>query len=420
MEIDKTESVLETLSDRLRALDDSVPSPRTLFDVAGISRSESAWQYTLAYFLDPNEPHGFGSAILETFLTLVEEQPHSSFEFYEYNLEDIQIQVEASGDTGRPDIVLWLDEAWFLCIELKVDAPETEFQTERYTAASRFGDLRTNSIPPSGHHFVYLASRTASEPSADEFLHLTWQEVVSEFSSAFNSNIMTNPASSVAQLHDFVRHIKQELHMVSNQNSNPEKVELAFEHSETINELSAAAAEFIEEYQSSWDTRFEQNPPDGWTDEWTTIRFGNNWGRLVKTEWMLPENQSGEPKKTSGFSIAISIDMKRDDFERGETEAVLRVYGDNKYTDQYLDRFYSEEFQNRIRPTLQDTRLRITKPKSEKPIKSVHSFSFDNGAGHQAALKEIFKEYNEIAPYLEEIYFDIRSTIDDPNRLFEK
>lgn len=420
MEIDETESVLETLSDRLRALDDSEPSPRTLFDVAGISRSESAWQYTLAYFLDPNEQHGFGSTILETFLTLVEEQPNSSFEFYEYNLEDIQIQVEASGDAGRPDIVLWLDEAWFLCIELKVDAPETESQTKRYTAASRFGDLRTNSIPSSGHHFVYLASRNASEPSADEFLHLTWQEVVSEFSSVFNSNIMTNPASSVAQFHDFVRHIKQELHMVSNQNSNPEKVELAFEHSKTINELSAAAAEFIEEYQSSWDTRFEQNPPDGWTDEWTTIRFGNNWGRLVKTEWMLPENQSGEPKKTSGFSIAISIDMKRDDFERGETEAVLRVYGDNKYTDQYLDRFYSEEFQNRIRPTLQDTRLRITKPKSEKPIKSVHSFSFDNGAGHQAALKEIFTEYNEIAPYLEEIYFDIRSTIDDPDRLFEK
>lgn len=419
MNINRTASTLETLERRLEVLDESDPPPRTFFDMVNISRSESAWQHALAYFLDPDEPHGFGTSVLEAFLTLIEEHPDSTFEFYEYNLKDIHIQVEAAGDAGRPDIVLWLEETWFLCIELKVDATETEAQTERYTTASRFGDLKTTSIPSSGHHFVYLASQQANAPAADEFAFLEWREVVSAFSPLFDPSITAYPARSVAQFHDFILHIQHALHMVTEQSPSPEKVELAFEHSSILNELTDAADEFVEEYQASWDTRFEQDPPDGWTDKWTTIRHGNKWGRLIKTDWMLPQNSSGEPQKTSGFSIAVSIDMGREDFERGETEAVFRVYGDNKYTERYLERFHSNEFQSRLRPKIEGTRLTVNKSNKPRLLKAVYPFEFNNGAGHLDALQEAFVEYNEIAPSLEELYFDIYSNIEEPDQLFE-
>ena len=412
-------STLKTLERRLQVLNESDPPPRTFFDVLGVSRSESAWQHALAYFLDPDEPHGFGTTVLKAFLTLVEKQPDSTFEFYEYDLQDIHVEVEAAGDAGRPDIVLWLENTWFLCIELKIDAAETGVQTERYTTASRFGDLKTASIPSSGHHFVYLASQQANSPASDEFVLLKWSEVVSAFSPLFDPGITAYPARSVAQFHDFVRHIQYALQMVTEQSPNPEKVELAFEHSNIISELTYAADEFIDEYQASWDTRFVQDPPDGWTDEWLTVRHGNKWGRLTKTNWMLPQNSSGEPEKTSGFSIAISIDMGRRDFERGETEAVLRVYGDNEYTEQYLERFYSETFQHRIQSVIEETRLTVDESRKPIPLKSVYTFEFDNGAGHLDALQEAFVEYNEIVPPLEELYFDIRSNIDDPDQLFD-
>lgn len=419
MKIDKAASLLETLDHQLQVLDDSGQPPRSFFDVAHVSRSESAWQHTLAYFLTPDESHGFEATILESFLTLVEEHSESTFEFYEYNLKDIQVQIEASADTGRPDIVLWLEDSWFLCLELKIDATETDAQTERYTNASRFGELRTASIPSSGHNFVYLASRHANDPAADDFITITWQQIVEKFSQLFNPGITRNPARSVAQFHDFVHHIQQELYMVSEQGPNPEKVELAFEHSDTINELKDAADEFIEEYQASWDRRFEQDPPAGWTEKWTTIRFGNKWGRLMKTDWMLPQNPSGTPQKTSGFSIAISIDIGLEDFERGETEAVFRVYGDNEYTERYLNRFYSDSFQDRIQEPINETRLTVNDSDKPKPLKSAHPFEFNNGEGHLDALREVFLEYNKIAPYLEELYFDIRSDIEQPDQLFD-
>lgn len=415
----RIESTLETLERRLQALDDSDPPPRTFFDVLGVSRSESAWQRALAYFLSPDEPHGFGTTVLNAFLTLIEDHPDSTFEFYEYDLTDVHVQVEAAGDTGRPDIVLWLEESWFLCLELKVDAAETDGQTDRYTTASRFGDLKTATVPSSGHNFVYLAPQGANAPAADEFIHVEWREIVSAFGPLFDPGIAAYPARSVAQFHDFVRHVQRAIHMVSDHGPNPEKVELAFEHSETLAELTEAADAFIDTYQASWDTRFERNPPDGWTDEWTTIRHGNKWGRLLKTDWTLPQNPSGEPQKTAGFAISVSIDVTRDDFERGETEAVLRVYGDNEYTERYLERFYADPFEGRIRSAVEDTRLTVTDPSGPKPLKSEHPFAFDDGDGHVDALRAAFVEYNEIAPLLEELYFDVRSTIEDPARLFE-
>lgn len=419
VDITETASTLETLEQRLQVLEESEQPPRTFFDVVDISRSESAWQHALAYFLDPNEPHEFGTTVVEAFLTLIEEHPASTFEFYEYNLEDIQVQVEASGDTGRPDIVLWLDETWFLCVELKVDARETDSQTERYTNASRFGELRTASIPPSGHHFVYLAGRNANGPTADEFISITWREIVEAFSDCFGPSITMYPARSVAQFHDFIHHIQQSIHMVNEQGPNPETVELAFEHSDVINELTDAAEEFIEEYQAAWDRRFEQEPPDGWTDEWTTIRFGNKWGRLMKTDWILPQNPSGAPKKTSGFAIAISIDIRSEDFEQGETEAVFRVYGDNEYTERYLQRFHTDTFQDRIQSVIKDTNITLNESNKPRPLKSAHAFEFNYAAGHLDALREIFVEYNKVAPILEELYFDIRSEIENPEQLFE-
>lgn len=412
-------STLETLERRLQVLEESDQPPRTFFDVVDIARSESAWQHALAYFLDPDEPHGFGTTVLDAFLTLVEEQPDSTFEFYEYDLEDVRVQTEAAGDAGRPDIVLWLEETWFLCLELKVDAAETETQTERYTTASQFGDLKTTSVPSSGHHFAYLASQRANGPASDEFVRLDWRDVVSAFSPLFDPGITAYPARSVAQFHDFVRHIQHALHMVTDRGPNPEKVELAFEHSDVLDELTEAAAEFIDEYQASWDARFERNPPDGWTDEWTTVRHGNKWGRLMKTNWTLPQNPSGKPQKTSGFAIAVSVDVTREDFERGETETVLRVYGDNEYTERYLDRFHSDRFQRRIRPAIEETRLTVNDPSGPRPLKAAYSFEFDDGAGHVNALREAFTDYNEIAPFLEELYLDIRSDIEDPDRLFE-
>jgi len=58
----------EQLDDRLRELRislEAIPEvpepPKSTFRILGSTRSEQHWNTFLAYFLDPTQPHGFGS-----------------------------------------------------------------------------------------------------------------------------------------------------------------------------------------------------------------------------------------------------------------------------------------------------------------------------------------------------------------------
>lgn len=81
MNVSEIESTLSMLERRVGALGQHEEPPKTLLRVIEESRTEKAWHLLLAYFIDPSEPHGFGTDALEEFLRSISDHPETTFEY---------------------------------------------------------------------------------------------------------------------------------------------------------------------------------------------------------------------------------------------------------------------------------------------------------------------------------------------------
>jgi hypothetical protein len=418
--VEEIEDTLSMLERRVGALGTYEEPPKTLLRVIGESQTEKAWHLQLAYFVDVTEPHGFGTDVLEQFLQCVSEHPEMTFEFQPHQLEDINTEVEVAADDGRPDLVLWVEDDWFVCVEIKVSSSESDNQTERYAASDQLGDLDVTTIPEEQQHYVYLADRRSANASAESFVNLSWEVVIESMERLRSGRLATYPARSGAQLSEFIDHIKHELQMTNESEEYYKKAALALEYQDLLDELDNSVERVVADLQASWESDFRKDPPKGWTDEWVTVKYGNNYGRLLKENWVLPSNSTGKPKKTNGFSIAFPTEILESNIRNGKTHFKFRVYGDNEYSEEYQDRFYGDEFQQQIAPIIDKHGITL-EPREGKSrlLKTPYSFEFDNGDGYLDALKRGFEQHLELVPHLERIYFDIRSEIDNEECLFE-
>jgi len=114
--------------------------PETTLEILGQSRVEQRWEELLVYFLDSTNPHGFDTDVLRAFLSALYSHGDTSMFGSLRNLENVEVSSQVSTGNGIFDILLRRPDKWFVCIELKVDSPETSAQTERYAEATRLGD----------------------------------------------------------------------------------------------------------------------------------------------------------------------------------------------------------------------------------------------------------------------------------------
>ncbi len=87
--------------------------------------------------------------------------------------------------------------------------------------------------------YLYLAPENASEPSSDEFVEISWREVVTHLEDVLKEGHGQYPAKSTAQLADFLDTIKRELNMTNSDDISTE-TELYIEHHDMIDRLKGA------------------------------------------------------------------------------------------------------------------------------------------------------------------------------------
>ena len=106
---------------------------RTIAEVIGRHRAEAFHSTVLAWLLDPSEGHGLGERVLRRFLAAVDAR-----DVIDGPLPTLRTEVASldprSGAYGRNDIVIAADSGRVI-VEVKVDAPETGDQLDRYAAA---------------------------------------------------------------------------------------------------------------------------------------------------------------------------------------------------------------------------------------------------------------------------------------------
>lgn len=222
-------------------------TPATTLDIIGRETEEKDWEAFLVYFLNKDNPHGFGTDVLEAFLKAISSHEWTVLSGPVHDLEQVKIESQVSTGSGPVDILLWLKDEWYICIEMKAKSPETNEQTVRYAEANKLGELvvsQHNGV----EEYIYLAPENAASPTADEFVEVSWKHIVDHFENVLVKGYGQYPSKSSAQLTDYLDTIRQELNM-DNINTISEETKLYLEYSKTIDRI-------IDQYESDKDRIF--------------------------------------------------------------------------------------------------------------------------------------------------------------------
>lgn len=269
-ELANIEMVLESLRERYDRLDAGPVPPRLLLRIIGASRDERVWHDLLAYFLDGDAPHGFGTSVLAIVLEELEPHLDTSLGHSQATLDDVEVLVEPWAK-GYPDLVVLHPGEWFVYIELKIDAGESDSQTERYVAADAFGEYEKDDIPEERHHYLYVSPGGTSQPVDAAFERMSWEALVRALDRLFARDLARYPQRSVAQYRELVQTIRTETHMTTDEDTTWEKAALYDEHRELWSDLSDAVEEAAVDYQAGWLSRFEADPQGGPTNGSSTV-----------------------------------------------------------------------------------------------------------------------------------------------------
>jgi hypothetical protein len=171
-----SKSLTREISDlvhQLNRLPETKEPPPTTLQVLGRNQQEQDWQRLLFHFLSPDRGHGLDHALLERLLSALSERDNLDYTLTRLDLHDIQVETEVvTSNDARTDAVLWTQDGWFICWELKLWASETQKQTKSYVNATSFDtiDLSKSDVPADNHHYVYLAPESSPPPEATEFV----------------------------------------------------------------------------------------------------------------------------------------------------------------------------------------------------------------------------------------------------------
>ena len=264
---------LESFIEEYMQLDRGVQRPKGFYSIVPGPR-EKKYQYTLKYFLDPQKPHGFGYALLETFLDCVG--------FHEFNLTSQHIEIEDEvwiaddGSDGRIDLVICGGSAlvdhprWAIFLELKVGADEGDQQTTTYATTDRWNfnwfdadEIAVDELDDG--KYVYIKRNTADDPTdrTGTFESVDWSDIVERFEAEIQDSIFDYPHRSVIQFTDFIQSVKETEGMDSSidEDELTERLNLFFEHRDLIQQIEKANSQFESDFealstylQDNWET----------------------------------------------------------------------------------------------------------------------------------------------------------------------
>ncbi len=308
MSVESIEQQLQELTRQLEALPEAEEPPPTTLQVLGNSQSERAWQRLLVHFLQAGQAHGFEHAVVEHLLRALSKREDVTYSYSRLDLETLQVEQEVVTDQGRPDIVMWSPENWFICWELKVAASEGEDQTQRYVDVSSFKGIGINKtdISENDHHYIYLAPADAPSPDAPEFIHVSWEWVATELQAFLTDSFGKYPVRATAQLDDLITTIRSELTMTEYQENRNEKLNLYMEYADQIHELQSIFDEEWDQLADEWGDRLantldigeiESSSPvpdeyvsfllekDNQPERWVFRQGHSDWAVLFKDGW---------------------------------------------------------------------------------------------------------------------------------------
>ncbi|WP_302081051.1 PD-(D/E)XK nuclease family protein [Salinibaculum rarum] len=311
------------LEDQLLEIEQQLDSveevPATTLSIIGQPRKEKYWEDLLVYFLDHTNPHGFGTDVLDAFVRSIAAHSATKLPRPSTDLTAVQVQSQVPTASGPFDILLWLENEWFVCLELKSKSPESNAQTVRYAEAPQLGDLDVETHEGVAE-YVYLAPATAAPSQSERFVDITWEHVIEYFEQLMTESRGQYPAKSEAQLADYIDTIKHELNMGDITDISTE-TELYIKYADTIETLTENFERDKKKIFNSLTEAFfatGECQKSGWT-----VNRTQNYVNFYKPSWRdVGPGVNIEYEPHIELQRAQPVIRLRLDIEHGDKEAV--------------------------------------------------------------------------------------------------
>ena len=390
---------------------DAIPEipepPHTTLEVLRVQTGEKYWHRMLRYFLDPTAPHGLGTDFLEAFLRLVDEEL-DEVGLSETDLHAVQVDSEIRSDDGRPDLLIYVEDEWFVCIELKVTAPETGVQTKRYAKASKLGDVSVADYREQERHYVYLAKQTHADPTSEAFVQLCWSDVQRAMDQVITDSRGQYPIRTTSQMTDFRDTIRKEtMSEQPHETQQREYVELYLEHAEAIDSVRTAFDEMIDREVDEWAHQFpEHYRPKSWDETWNCGH--GKYGKIYRDSWRRDEDGNlVESWSDATFRLEFRHRI-RDEKSWKDGQVVFKTVIPKNSDTEYRKRcqeLFNENLEE-LNGKTESTQISIIGNRRNL-TEATYSFDPNTGPdGYYATLADAFDEHMVLVPMLTEVYED--------------
>lgn len=392
-ETDDLRQELKTLTRRWEQITAVPETPRSLMDVIEYSlgtqqKAEVYINRLFTYFLDPEQPHRMNSEFLRAFLNGLpdtcgfEEDIH---DLSEVTVDDqVRLTEQANGETvssGFVDLVIQAPNEWYLLIELKFSAEDT--QTEFYRQDVTHIDGVPKDDYESGAYYLYLHQADRPDANDREFSNWTWTAFLDTVLADFIiENAPRYPQRTVVQLHEFADDIRSITGMADPTDNVDEKIELYLDHYDAITDVTSTFEDQWETFSHNWPTRLSDRLiaagqgsirsesdyhvmfecPNDAVGDWWFRSTSSDWGMLFKHGWwrhtgdltdVLHERPDDRNDARIGFHHRLENDR-----EQALRDNTLTLYfrnmgaNDQQFIDAVSDHFDARA--DDVEPTLPD------------------------------------------------------------------
>jgi hypothetical protein len=412
-EAEELSNSLSEFQRRFAQLPEIEEPPQTTFQVINRSSREVYWNRVLSYLLDPAEPHGFDTELLERFLLVLKRNPKLGFVFDRRHFEKIEVESEVTTPEGNvPDILIRSGREWFICVEMKVGATEGENQTERYANDRYVGNILKVEFPEEGRHYVYLAEKDAADASADEFVNVAWREIVRELERFQTQSRGRHPSKTDAQLDDFLDTIRSEMNMSENEfeENQMAKMKLYLEYAEAVDEAKNAFEIVHEREKAAWKEHFLDGfKPPSWTNEWNCDP--RKWGQIYRDDWRLDEDFEPTDETRDITLQFVHLIRNSGSFKNGELRFKLKWPGSGDFQNRFRSRFRSDETMARLQPVLEEHDIDPLADSTSSYTQKMYYFDQNRlPNSYYETLVVAFEEHQEIADIVSNV---LETTLDE-------
>lgn len=406
---------LRELRTSLEALPEVSEPPKPTLRILGSMRAEQKWNRLLAYFLNPNQPHGFEADLLKTFLEKVAQETDLDVDYYHRDFENITIESEVtSPQNNRLDILIRTPGEWFICIESKVQASEGTRQTQRYVEDTHIGNEQKKEYPEDCMHYLFISKEYTPDSAADGFEDVYWRHIVEAFQRHLNLSHGQYPRRSVSQLEDFLSTVITVTNMEDDEfeQIQKEKIKLLSEYRNDFEELFEAAETLRQRSIDEWPELFLNELDDSlWTDDWH-YRYEDyrEYGCLFRGGWYLdddalkPTIDHEETQGPTGFRLHFNHMIRREDsFAKGELTYGLRCPTRVDLRDEFYNLYNSAKWQNQLGPLLEEREITNKGNKSNYMVKNYDVDQSGLPESYFQTLAFAFEEHLPVAEVVDDI-----------------